>query len=115
MTNIERHPQQELDDPRDPALVEWSLPQEGIEIRLRIDTENMANMTPAAQEKMALTLGRFAQVCDYIVARQDDLPQLGMSVESAFNFLAGYMQDLHNFYKMMSGELGPTESDEFPF
>ncbi|MCB9423188.1 MAG: hypothetical protein H6667_25545 [Ardenticatenaceae bacterium] len=115
MIVVERHTQPEPDCHHDPALVEWSLPQEGLDIRLRIDTENMVNMSPAAREKMTLTLGRFAQVCDYIVARQDDLPQLGMSVESAFNFLAGYMQDLHNFYKMMSGELGPTESEDFSF
>lgn len=115
MTIIERLPQQEPDDHRDPALIEWTLPQEGIEIRLRIDSDNMVRLTPAVREKMTLTLGRFAQVCDYIVARQDELPQRGMSVESAFNFLASHMQGLHNFYQMMVGELGPTESEDFPF
>ncbi len=115
MTAVERRSQQEPDYHRDPALVEWSLPQEGIEIRLCIDTENMAKLTPAAREKMTLTLGRFAQVCEYVVAHQNDLPRQGMSAESAFNFLAGYMKDLHSFYMMMTGELEPTESEEFPF
>ena len=115
MNSVERIPQQEPDGHYDPALVEWSLPQEGIEIRLRMDTENMATLPPAAREKMVLTLGRLAQVCDYVVAQQDDLQQHGMSAESAFNFLASHMQGLHNFYQMMTGELGPTESEEFPF
>ncbi len=115
MTVVERHTQPEPDDHHDPALVEWSLPQEGLEIRLRIETETMANLPPAAREKMIVTLGLFAQVCDYIVAQQDELPQRGMSAASAFNFLGSHMQGMHNFYQMMVGELGPTESEEFPF
>ena len=115
MNIVECHPQREPGRHQDPAQVEWSLPQEGIEIRLRIDTENMATLPPAAREKLTLMLGRLAQVCDYVVAQQDDLQQRGMTAESAFNFLASHMQGLHNFYQMMTGELGPTESEEFPF
>lgn len=115
MNNPEHPIRQEPDGHLDPALVEWSLPQEEIEIRLRIDTESMATLPPVAREKLTVTLGKLAQICDYVVARQDDLQQRGMSAESAFNFLASHMQGLHNFYQMMTGELEPTESEEFPF
>ncbi|MCP4426224.1 MAG: hypothetical protein GY803_17170 [Chloroflexi bacterium] len=72
-------------------------------------------MPQGAREKMTLTAGRFAQLCEYVVARQDELQQRGMTAESAFNFLAENMKDLHSFYQMMTGELGEAEPEEFPF
>ncbi len=114
MKATERRLHQEPDCHHNPTLIEWSLPHEGIEIRLHIDHPNMEGLPPGAREKMTLTVGRFAQLCEYVVARQNHLQLRGMTAESAFSFLAENMKDLHSFYQMMTGELESTESEEFP-
>ncbi len=75
----------------------------------------MVNLSLESRERLTLALGRMGMLCDYVIANEKALGAKGVSVESAFSFLAQNMKDVTTLFQMMTGELVPTEGKGFPF
>ena len=98
-----------------PAEVEWSIPEEGLSIRLICDNAPLPPEARDARQQCALALGRMALLCDYLVVNQTALESGGITLEQSFRFLAAHMMDVTSFYKMIVGDLKPTEDLNCPF
>ena len=98
-----------------PEVVEWSLPEEGIVIRLRLDQPGMAELSATSRENLVRASSLFALLCDYVVANREVLQGTNLPTEAAFSFIAEHTKDMTSMFRMMTGELEPTQRDEFPF
>ena len=87
-----------------PHLIEWSLLQEGLLAQLHIYHPGMEQIPKEAREQMTTALGRFVQLCEYVVEKDTKLAANNMPIEKACAFLANYMLYLQTFYKSMAGE-----------
>ena len=115
MSHVER-PFTPVDaDHHNPELIEWSLPEEGLEIRLLIDQPEMAELSDQSYEHLTLASSLFVLLCDYIVANREALQGAGLTTEGAFGFMAEHLKDMTSLFRMMTGELASTRQDEFPF
>ncbi len=73
-----------------PTIVVWTLPEEGIDIRLELDIPGMEQLPPGCREKMAGLLGKVALLCKATVANQEALHPNSVALEGIFIYLAEY-------------------------
>lgn len=95
-----------------PAVVEWGAPEEGIGIRLHLDHPSMESLTADERGQMIVALSRFALLCEYMVANQEQIAQDGLTPVNAFMLLAMSLQDLRTVFQKMAGEIDLQEIAE---
>lgn len=91
-----------------PNLIEWSIPQEGLIAQLQIYHPEMELLPTEAREQMSTALGRFIQLCEYMIDKERKLSANNLPIEKSCSFLANYMLYLQTFYKSMAGESEKT-------
>ena len=97
-----------------PALIEWTLPDEGLDIRLKLDVPGVEQLPPLCREHMAGLLGKVALLCETTVANQDALQQNGVALEGVFVYLAEYTAGLIPLIQMLA-EANHQVAEDFPF
>jgi len=97
-----------------PALIEWALPEEGLDICLKLDVPGVEKLPPLCREQMARLLGKVALLCETTVANQDALKQNGVALEGVFVYLAEYTAGLIPLMQMLAGADHQVPED-FPF
>lgn len=96
-----------------PALIEWALPEEGIDIRLKLDMPGMEQLPPLCREKMAGLLSKVALLCEATVANQEALQQDGVALEGVFIYLAEYTASLIPLMEMLA-DANHQVAEDFP-
>ncbi len=114
MNTQEQNPLHNEEQHLNPAIVEWSMPQEGIDIRLKLDIPGMEQLPPICREKMATWLGKVALLCDATVANQEALQQNGVAVEGIFIYLIEYTSGLISLIEMLAESDHQVDVD-FPY
>ena len=97
-----------------PTIIEWALPEEGIDIRLKLDMPGMEQLSPPCREKMAGLLGKVALLCETTIANQEALQQNGVALEGVFIYLAEYTAGLISMMEMLA-ESDHQVAEDFPF
>lgn len=97
-----------------PEIIEWALPEEGIDIRLKLDMPGMEQLSPLCREKMAAWLGKVALLCDATVANQEALQQNDVAVEGIFTYLVESTNGLIALIEMLAESNQEIDVD-FPF
>lgn len=97
-----------------PAIVEWALPEEGIDIRLKLDMPGMEQLPLLCRENMAGLLSKVALLCEATVANQEVLQQNGVALEGVFIYLAEYTGGLISLIETLA-ESDHQVDEIFPF
>lgn len=97
-----------------PGIIEWALPEEGIDIRLKLDVPGMEQLPPLCREEIAGLLGKVALLCETAVANQEALQQNGVALEGVFIYLAEYTAGLIPLMEMLA-EANHQVAEDFPF
>lgn len=97
-----------------PAIFEWALPEEGIDIRLKLEVPGAEQLPRLCREQMAGLLGKVALLCETAVANQDALRQNGVALEGVFIYLAEYTAGLIPLMQMLA-EANHRVAEDFPF
>lgn len=97
-----------------PALIEWALPDEGIDIRLKLDVPGVEKLPRLCRKQMAGLLGKVALLCETTVANQDALQQNGVALEGVFIYLAEYTAGLIPLMQMLA-DANHQVAEDFPF
>lgn len=97
-----------------PAIIEWALPEESIDIRLKLDMPGMEQLPPLCRAKMAGLLGKVALLCETTVANQEALQQNGVALEGVFIYLAEYTGGLISMMEMQA-DADHQVAEDFPF
>jgi hypothetical protein len=98
----------------DPAIIEWALPEEGIDIRLKLDNAGMEQLPLLCREKMAGLLSKIALLCEATVTNQEALQQNGVALEGVFIYLAEYTAGLIPLMEMLA-DADHEVAEDFPF
>jgi len=114
MSIQERPPHSESQQHLNPAVAEWSLPEEGIEILLKLDNPGMEHLPSVAREAMVGVLGKVALLCETVVANQEALQLNGVALEGVFIYLAEYTSGLIPLMEMLA-DSDQQVAEDFPF
>ena len=98
----------------DPTIIEWALPEEGIDIRLKLDIPGMEQLPPLCREQVAGLLGKVALLCEATVTNQEALQQNGVALEGVFMYLAEYTAGLIPLMQMLA-DADHQVAEDFPF
>ena len=114
MSNPEQAAHQDQNHHTNPAIIEWALPEEGIDIRLKLDMPGMEHLPPLCREKMAGLLGKVALLCEATVANQEALQQNGVALEGIFIYLTEYTSGLISLIETLAESEQKVDVD-FPY
>lgn len=114
MSSHEQATHQDQTHHSNPAIFEWALPEEGIDIRLKLDVPGVEKLPSLCREQMAGLLGKVVLLCESTVANQDALQQNGVALEGVFIYLAEYTAGLIPLMQMLA-EANHQVAEDFPF
>lgn len=114
MSNPEQAAPQDQNHHTNPAIIEWALPEEGIDIRLKLDIPGVEQLPPLCREKMAMWLGKVALLCDATVADQEALQNNGVAMEGIFTYLVESTNGLIALIEMLA-ESNQEINVDFPY
>ncbi len=114
MSSHEQSSHHDEKNPINPTVMEWALPDEGIDIRLKLDVPGMEHLPPLCREQMAGLLGKVALLCETTVANQDALQQNGVALEGVFIYLAEYTAGLIPLMQMLA-DANHQVAEDLPF
>jgi len=114
MSSHEQATHQDQTHHSNPAIFEWALPEEGIDIRLKLEVPGVEQLPPLCRKHMAGLLGKVALLCETTAANQEALQKNGVALEGVFTYLAEYTAGLIPLMEMMA-DADDQVPEDFPF